>query len=260
MATEGRAGVLIPRPRRAPDRFVELLERAGFEPRVLPVLEIVPKAEPALGRRLSAALQSADTVIFVSGNAVDSCLALLAAGGADLPADGHYLAVGRATAEALQRYGIAADFPSGRVDSEGLLTLPALRRPAGRRILICRGRGGREKLAGELAARGAAVDILELYDRVPTAANGEAINRLIDAGEIGTVAIHSGEILEAFLDCVEPRNRDRLRGLTFLVPGRRIAALVAERGLNGVLVAASALPEQMVEALVRWYTQNQVLQ
>ena len=150
MVTEAGNRVLIPRPQRQPDRFAERLRREGFEPCVLPVIEIIPDTDPALARRLSSAVHAADDLIFVSGNAVDSCLALLEACNAKLPVHRQYFAVGRSTAEALQQRGMAVNFPARQADSEGVLALPALRQPGGRQILICRGRGGREKLAREL--------------------------------------------------------------------------------------------------------------
>ena len=246
-------GVLVPRPARDPDRFAALLREAGFDPLSLAVMEIVPLAgqSPGLKRALGA-----DAVIFVSGNAVDCCMDLLADAGMSFPVAVPCFAVGRSSAEALRYRGIEAGFPAHRADSEGLLDFPALNRVRGKRILVCRGQGGREKLPETLRARGAEVTILELYERVPIGDNAEAINRLINEAQVPVVAIHSGEILSAFLQILTPAARRRLPDLVFLTPGKRMANLLGEEGIPRVVEASGALPEQMVEALVRWYTRD----
>ena len=73
------------------------------------------------------------------------------------------LAPGPGTAEALAALGIAgARIPATTFDSDGLLALPELAAPRGKRIVIFRGEGGREQLGDTLRARGATVDYVDL--------------------------------------------------------------------------------------------------
>ena len=79
-------------------------------------------------------------------------------------------AIGQGTVRALAAHGVHGCIaPEQRFDSEALLALPELQaeRVAGQRVLILRGDGGRELLAETLSARGALVDLVSCYRRLP---------------------------------------------------------------------------------------------
>ena len=245
-------GVLVPRPYRAGDTLVMQLRDAGAEVYPLPVVALEPL--PRQGATLGQTLSVADIIIFVSAHGVDFCLRQLAKEGSDLPGGPRYMAVGRTTAQRLEATGRQVVFPSREANSEGLLALPELAAVAGKHILICRGRGGRDALRRELGRRGAQVSYLDLYVRRACAHHCEEIRGLVTGGDIQAVMVHSGDVLNGLLGCFD--GELPARDLVYVVPGDRVAALVADRGAGRVAVAASALAENMVEALVRWYTEN----
>lgn len=111
--------------------------------------------------------KSYNWLIFISANAVQygaGAVAALTAHGSTAA----IAAIGRATAQKLSSLGIAVDLlPEEPAGSETLLACPQFENAAGLKCLIIRGEGGRELLADELRNRGATVDYLEVYRRVP---------------------------------------------------------------------------------------------
>lgn len=253
-------GVLVPRPLRERDTLLEKLRAVGCTPWVKPVIELKPIRNSLNGSKLEAALARADAVIFVSSHAVEFCLQALEKEQARMPENPSYFAVGRSTAEKLASIGCDAKYPVSRADSEGLLALPELVEVKGKKIIICRGRGGREKLRQELESRGAMVEYVDLYAREATERNKSDINRLIVDDKVQAVIIHSGEIMETFLACLNGESLKKLMDIVVLVPSQRVGQLpvAQQRWIRKRLVAENALPEGIVDALVRWYTDQKV--
>ncbi len=82
-------------------------------------------------------------------------------------------AMGPGTARALQEHGIAADIVPARSVAEGMVE--ALADVDARRVLIARGKEGRDVLPDALRERGAEVDVLALYETVPEPLGAEEI-------------------------------------------------------------------------------------
>lgn len=248
--------VVVTRPAAQAEPMARALEADGAEALLLPSLCI-----EAL--RLDAAALAAadprryDDLVYTSVNAVAAALAQL-----PRPQGARLFAVGSATRAALEAHGLAAIAPDGpgAASSEGLLALPEFAAPAGRRVLILRGVGGRELLRDTLRARGAEVTCAELYRRAPAPpdlavlARIEALRR---AGRSCVLAVSSVESLDALLAGIGAHWRAELLALPLLVPGSRVAAAAAARGHSGpALLAASAeLPAQL-ERLRRWWAAN----
>lgn len=182
--------VIVTRPARDADRWVQALQARGLRAEALPLIEIA--ALPA-----SQALQQAwrditayAALMFVSGNAVEGFFASNPASALIRPAQTatdsiagdapRYLAPGPGTVAALRDAGVpdalidapAAD--AGQFDSEALWAVAGRRPWQGRRVLIVRGQSsgadaatgaGRDWLAQQLAAAGATVDAVAVYER-----------------------------------------------------------------------------------------------
>ena len=76
-----------------------------------------------------------------------------------------FFAIGSQTATCIRDHNLEVIVPFTET-TEGLLSLRGLRDVGSKRIVIFRGEGGREKLAGELVKRRAQVTYYELYRRV----------------------------------------------------------------------------------------------
>lgn len=245
-------GVLVTRPEAQAMPLCRLLEAAGATALRLPAIDIEPAAELRdLGTRLGA-LEKFDLIVFVSANAVRYGSALLGE-----KRELSLAAIGPATARALNRAGYRVSLVPGQgFDSESLVAHPSLQHMAGRRVLLVKGRGGREFLAETFVRRGASVELAEVYERrAATPDDGElaALERRCTAGEIQVVTATSLEIAENLLRLATPALRTHFDRLHWLVPGDRVGAELARRGLAAPLLRADSAEDQdLVAALVRW--------
>ena len=166
--------VVVTRPRDQAAGLVALLEGHGARVLVCPVLEIVPTGLTAELRAAIARLADYDTVIFTSANGVALFCERLRDCGLDPSAltACELVAIGPATARALEQRGLGASLVPEAYVAEGVLDAieHRARRLAGRRVLLPRAREARPVLPDELRRRGAAVDVVVVYDTAPAAA------------------------------------------------------------------------------------------
>ncbi|NMH65158.1 uroporphyrinogen-III synthase [Shewanella salipaludis] len=237
--------VLLTRPDGRNAAMAAALSARGIAHLVTPLLAVEPLSGAALEAGLNR-LQTADILIFISTNAVHYALSSRSR---PLPSQACY-AVGDATWQALSQLGIAAvKAPDEQQQTEGLLTLPALREVKGKRIVIVRGQGGRETLAEQLQARGAEVSYLEVYRRVCPPLEPQQILAQWQAFGIDTILVTSGEILENLLELVPKELFSWLRACHIIVPSPRISAQASAAGLTRVSQAKGANTQAMLDAL-----------
>ncbi|KAF1013383.1 MAG: Uroporphyrinogen-III synthase [Stenotrophomonas maltophilia] len=157
--------------------------------------------------KLNAAL-TADRVLFTSPAAVHAVAALQ-----PLPAHPPtpWLAVGEGTLRALQAHGVATAQAPQRMDSEGLLALPAMAQPQGLRVGLVTAPGGRGLIATQLAAAGAHLLRADVYQRVPTRLPARALSRLARLPRPWVLAVSSGEALSRVWDQLPAHWQQRLQ-------------------------------------------------
>lgn len=243
--------ILNPRPASQAGGLSTLLRAEGAEVVELPLLAIEPLNVSGAARQRLLDLDRYDFCFFVSRNAARLGLAAVADFWPQWPHRLPALAVGEATAALLDDAGLQVLVPNEE-SSEGVLALPELVEPAGLNILIFRGEGGRELFADELRARGARVDVVELYRRVlpPLAAIEWQAQReaLPDWVLLTSPDIWNNWQAVAGADALRP-------GLLTVSP--RLSAAVREAGAARVLESAGARAETIVQALLRWRISGQ---
>lgn len=220
--------------------------RAGWRLLALSPQRIAPREEAATRGALAAAL-AADVVVFTSPNAV-RCAARLQA--VRRRRGQAVLAVGDGTRRALARLGVNAQAPH-RMDSEGLLALPALQRVRGLRVGLVTGIGGRDRLAPALQARGARVlraDVYARLDRRIPGARWDALAGSLAAGHRYWLALSSGDALQACLAQCPPDAREGFLALPVVAASARLVATAREAGFAQVHAANSARPAALVDA------------
>lgn len=241
--------VLVTRPAGVADALCAALAAAGAQVHRAPLLAIEPLPESAADRAVVQDLDRFDIVIVTSRHAVQHGVARLADCWPQWPAQQQWLAVGTATASALAAHGIHADAPAD-ARSEGLLALPALNNIAGRRVLLITGEGGRGLLDSTLAARGALVTRLAAYRRVADDRAGAALDafrRAAGNSRARAVLVTSGDALQNLLGLAPWLRGD---GTHVVVASDRIGALARDAGLTRVTVAASAVDDALLDALI----------
>lgn len=161
----------------------------------------------------------------------------------------HWFAVGSATARALRAAGIDSVTAPMRMDSEGLLALPGLQEVAGTHIGWLTAPGGRNVLGPALEQRGAAIRRADVYARQPVAPSPRAIATLCALDAPLWLAVSSGEALQRTLAALPERASHRLRRARVAAASERLASLSRANGFDDVIVAASALPRDLVAAM-----------
>ncbi len=177
--------VIVTRPQDQAAGWVDALHALGVDAVALPLIAIGPPADPAAVRAAWQGLSRHVLAVFVSPNAVQRFFAERPPGPA-WPAGTQAGSTGPGTSAALRAAGLAdaqivepaADAPS--FDSEALWARIAQRSWQGRRVLVVRGEDGRDWLASTLAERGAEVDFVAAYRRLPPVADAPT-RALLDA-------------------------------------------------------------------------------
>jgi uroporphyrinogen-III synthase len=123
------------------------------------------------------------------------------------------------------------------------LALPELQDLSGQRVIIFRGRGGREILGDTLVKRGARVDYCELYERVINPE--QALLARQQLVQCDCLVAHSGELLTALGD----QSGEPAAETAVVVPSERVAEIARELGYQNIVSAENALPESMLVAV-----------
>jgi len=161
---------------------------------------------------------------------------------------GTVVAVGQGTARALRRHGATAVHAPGRMDSEGLLALPAMADLHGKHVALITAPGGRGVIAAQVQSRGAHLLRVDVYERVPLPVMSTMLSRLRALQAPAVLAASSGEALERVLPQLPPPLRERWQRQPLVVASARLAELARGLGFTQVHVAAGPLPGQLAAA------------
>ncbi|MBV8656379.1 MAG: uroporphyrinogen-III C-methyltransferase [Burkholderiales bacterium] len=226
---------LVTRPESQSDRLAELLREEGAEPILAPMIAIGETSDPAALDDVLGRLGDFDLAVFVSPTALDQVAGRIAQWPADLPA----AVIGPASRDRALELGLAdVIVPENRYDSEGLLEHPNLQQMAGKRVVLFRGNGGRELLAETLAARGATVEIVEAYRRLPPTIASDALAAMMEGGCDGVI-VTSSEAVHNLFAVADESLREHLLGLLFFASHPAIADSVRRQGVGRVIGTAS---------------------
>jgi uroporphyrinogen-III synthase len=242
------AGVLVTRPAQLAGGMIAAIEGAGGIAVPFPVIDIVPRDASDI-QKDAEHLPAADVVIFVSQNAVAYGLPAVIRQATCIAA------IGPATRAAVEAAGYEVDVVSDSgFDSEHLLATSVLRQVAGKRICIVRGDDGRETLARTLRSRGATVDYLSVYRRVPhhfSAAELKSVSARWRSGQVQFAVAMSVASLNNLLSLLPGDCREAFAATRLVTPSRRVIQTALER-IPQVSTVLAAGPDsgQMVAAMV----------
>jgi uroporphyrinogen-III synthase len=236
--------VVVTRAGHQSETLATAFGRAGARVELLPLLEVVPPADPGPLERAVTDLRRYDWAVFTSANAVEAFLPLAGI----LPPELKIAAVGPATAGALRARGLEPHLTAGRADAEGLAADLAPR-VAGRRVLLPQAADARPDLLAGLTAAGAEAVAVVAYDkRLPPEAAGRAAE-LFSAHPLGWVTFTSPRIVRHFAGLFGAgweRRRGELRAVSI---GPVTSAELRRQGVEPVEAARPGEAE-MVAAVV----------
>ncbi|MCB1747454.1 MAG: uroporphyrinogen-III synthase [Gammaproteobacteria bacterium] len=247
--------VLVTRPMDQNESLARAIEDQGGVAIRTPMIVIAGLADDSAARKAVASLKKTDIVIFVSKNAAEFGLELIAREGVSLKGKAVF-AVGLGTAGQLGRLGIDdVQAPTSEFSSEGLLRLEGLgeQQVKGKRIVIFRGVGGREHLAKTLERRGADVVYCECYERrkPDVAIAAELKKNAVKMPDIGLAT--SMEALDNLVEKIEEEGVDQLFDMQMLVVGSRVAQEVESLGFtHRPMVVENPSDESILRRLVKW--------
>lgn len=242
---EGRR-ILVTRPAAQADSLCEQIASLGGIPQRLPLLAIEACEGDAVERLLAAG--NADWWIFTSANAVRH---------SGLGSGAHWperiAAIGAATARALEAEGHPPSLvPSHRFSSEALLDLPPMHQVGGQRIVIVTGENGLTTLADTLRERGADVETIAVYRRVPVAHPPALLRTEIEPSDL--VVLTSGDALQQLLDAVgDGPLRQSLLSKPVVVPSRRVLEQAQAAGFEDRIIVPDSMSDAAIlQALLQW--------
>ncbi|NVK57018.1 MAG: uroporphyrinogen-III synthase [Alteromonadaceae bacterium] len=156
------------------------------------------------------------------------------------------ITVGKSTAQILQQAALLTIVPE-QENSEGVLALAPLNDCADQRILLLKGKGGRNVIDQELLNRGARLSVIDLYQRVPLSA--PVYSQTPCWSDIHGVIATSGEQAQALINKF---NTQPLANFRWLTVSERIANQLRQQGIRHVNIC----PKANNESLIAWIQQN----
>lgn len=218
--------IAVTRPQHQAASLAGRIEQAGGTALLFPLLDIAALDDTGALHEQISRLAEFDLAIFVSPNAVHYGWPAIQQAG-KFPANVRIAAIGQGSAKALREAGVANVIaPTGRYDSEALLSVPELQNVSGWRVLILRGESGRELLGDTLGARSATVEYAACYRRSKTVQDAG----LLLSGAPDAISVTSSEALENLWQISSSEVRSRLRQIPLYVPHPRIAELAMRQG------------------------------
>ncbi len=240
--------ILVTRPAAQAELVCRLLAARGADVQRLPLQVIEPARTPAVAKRLFETHRDAHAWIFTSTNAVKFAAEL------DPGVWPPCIAVGAATAAALQALGQSPAVPVSAYSSDGVLALPELQDVAGHRYLVVAGEHGLDRIHDGLVARGAVVSKAAVYRRVALPHPQEAVAQALD--QVQAAVVTSGEALQRLHLLTTDATRPSLLRTQLVVPSQRVVEQAQQLGFLRVpLVPDPITDAAYVQCLEHWWAE-----
>ncbi len=233
--------VVVTRARAQASQLRTMLEALGASVVEAPVLRVRFRDDDLVTDERVASRW--DWIAFTSQNGVDAFFGALRRAGRDARALGttRVAAVGDATAAALERHGIVADFTPSRATGECLAR--ELPRVSGARVLLPHGSLAEDRLADGLRARGAHIEAVVVYETHPVPLDDRLREEVAHADAITFASASSARFLADALGEFRPRQTTRLVAIgdqsaaAVLAAFGRVDAEAPEPSLAGLVTA-----------------------
>jgi uroporphyrinogen III methyltransferase/synthase len=228
--------VVVTRARAQASELAARLRTLGARALETPAIRIAPTSDAL------PSLAGFDLICLTSANGVQQLFERLAARGEDARAlaGAQVAAIGPGTARALREHGVIADIVPERFVAEGLIE--ALAEVAVSRVLIARAAGARDVLPNALAARGAQVEVVSLYETLAEPIDPALAPELARADYL---TFTSSSTVRFFLASAQPGADTRIASI-----GPVTSATLHEHGLTPHVEAARHDIDGLLDAIV----------
>ncbi len=242
--------VVVTRARHQAAATAEAFGAAGARVELLPLIEVVPPADPAPLDRALARIEGFDWVVFTSTNTVAQLLARLEERGRGLPTGPRLAAIGTATAEALRARGLGAAVEATDSRAEGLAAALAPHLRPGARVFLPQAADARNTLVEELRRQGALPERVEAYAKRTPPGSAQRAAEIFGTSRLGWVTFTSPSIAHAFSGLWGEEWATRRRGLFAVSIGPVTSRALRVLGVEPAAEAVSPGDAEMVEAVV----------
>lgn len=226
--------VLNTRPKQQASSLTQAIEEAGGLSINLPLLDIKP-TETRWKNKCSR-LEIYQAAIFTSPNAVHYFFAEILPD--TWPNKTTIFAIGQGTTHALIQQGVPAPTYPKQADSEHLLKLEALQDIKNHNILLIKGLNGRALIHTTLAARGAYVSILDVYQRALPQHHQKRTQTLWHEDAVDIILITSETALVHLFSLFDEQAHAWLRSKPYLVISERLRQAARARGIHTIMVCS----------------------
>ncbi|UCH86228.1 MAG: uroporphyrinogen-III C-methyltransferase [Dehalococcoidia bacterium] len=249
--------VLVTRSREQASALSERLREMGAEPLEYPAIEIAPPKDMTSLDDAIAKLPTYDWLVFTSANGVRALVDRMSEKGTDIEALARpkIAAIGPATAQALQRYGLRVDYMPQVYLAEEIAT--GIGDVAGQRILLPRVERASKQLTKALRDKGAAVDEVTAYRTLAVGAPDE-LKALLEDGQIDIVTFTSSSTVRNLVAGLQGTTPDNVLSRCLVACIGPVTARTAKRlGIRVDVVAREHTIAGLVEAIATAVTERE---
>jgi len=249
--------IVVTRAREQAGKFSSLLREHGAEVTEVPTIRIVPPESWAEVDRAIEELASYRWIIFTSVNGVAAFMNRLRERGRDVrDLKGiRACAIGPATAEELERFGIVPDLVPTDYRAEGLAEALRGEEVRGARVLLPRAERARDVLPSVLEERGAELTVAPVYRTVTPDEDVETLRGIFRERSVDMITFTSSSTVTGFAEIFsgEPP-AGVLEGVAVACIGPITAQTAEELGMTVHVQPESYTVPALAEAIVRHYT------
>lgn len=248
--------IVVTRAQAQAGRMVTSLENLGAEVVEYPAISIESVAQPELNQKISR-FDTYNWLIFTSANGVREFFNRVFDLGFDIRdlKGPRVCAIGPVTAGELEQRGIRVSIIPEEYRAEGLTDALRLKIAPGDRVLLARARGAREVLPQALRALDAEVDVLDLYQAVPAAADDRGWRRYLDEGSLDMITFTSSSTVRNFVALAGAETVAKLQKNTLVACIGPITAETARsEGFRIDIEAEIYTVDGLINAIVNYYT------
>lgn len=246
--------IVVTRPKHQAEDLRLMLESAGANVILFPLLEISPPADIKTAKQQLESLIDKDLIIFISPNSVDECFKWV---DPSRLTNTIIASVGAKTTQKLNNYGVQVSVSPGSIfNSESLLSLPDIKRLGGKKsIAILRGEDGRDLLKQKLEQQGCKVTYIDLYKRTCPQSNLKTLREFASNKQLDIILITSGTSIKN-LYSLQKDNKDNtwLNQTSFIVGSERIKQQVLSSTSHSGQLLSTINPsdENLYQKVLEW--------
>ena len=250
--------IVVTRARAQAGELSAMLRDLGSEVVEFPTIEIKPPEDSDPLDNAILELDNYDWLVFTSVNGVEAFLERLDHHGLDaraVPRGAKIAAIGPATADRLEVFGLRVDVVPREYRAESLLEEISDHPLSGEKVLIPRAKVAREILPEKLREAGAEVVVPPAYESVPSVEGKMDVARMIDAGEVDCVTFTASSTVDNFVLAFGEEGAVRLLEKSRVACiGPITAATAAGYGLRVDAEAREYTIPGLVEAVADFFT------